>query len=144
MRTARNLHRDDCTIPYILHLNCAKMSAQLTFKAMLMKAQAMLLDCANHSLYMLSLYAKISLCSYSLQINWAYTGPSQYVYKIITLLCIFYIYYMAKKYNRMTSGWHKRKKGISLYCHDLEVTIDGVQIGEWIYWLLLRTTWNYK
>jgi hypothetical protein len=64
-------------------------------------------------------------------------GPlgSQYVYKISTLLCIFYIYIYftwQKKNKRMTSGSHKRKKGISLYCHDLGVTIDGIWTGEWI------------
>jgi hypothetical protein len=34
----------------------------------------------------------------------------------------------------------------SIYCHDLGVIIDGVWIGECIYWplVLLHTTRNYK
>jgi hypothetical protein len=31
-----------------------------------------------------------------------------------------------------------------IYCHDLGVTVDGVWIGEWIYWPLIHTNWNYK
>jgi hypothetical protein len=30
------------------------------------------------------------------------------------------------------------------YCHDWGVTIDGVWIGEWIYWPLIHTTRNHK
>jgi hypothetical protein len=32
---------------------------------------------------------------------------------------------------------------VSKYCHNLCVAIDGVRIGEWIYWPLIHTTLNY-
>jgi hypothetical protein len=39
---------------------------------------------------------------------------------------------------------HRKVQWNSLYCHDLGVTIDGVQTGEWIYWPLIHMTQNYK
>jgi hypothetical protein len=33
---------------------------------------------------------------------------------------------------------------IYIHCHIVYVTIDGVSIGEWIYWLLIHTIRNYK
>jgi hypothetical protein len=50
--------------------------------------------------------------------------------------------FVRKKINRRN---HMRHRGIEGgYCHDLRVTIDGVWIGEWIYWPLVHPTRNYK
>jgi hypothetical protein len=51
---------------------------------------------------------------------------------------------MPNEYQHGKASVFKKRKCIK-YCHVLGcVTMDGVWIGEWIYWPLIHTTWNYK
>jgi hypothetical protein len=41
-------------------------------------------------------------------------------------------------------GGRGHSECVDIYCNNLYVTIDGIWIGEWIYWPLIHTTRNYK